>query len=123
MGAPDLMAALTGAGISLHIDGQDGLCLEPASRLTAELRQQVREFKADLLALLCPPPAPLGYSPAELHRLVRLWHERAGLDPGQAERIIVFLKGASPIGAESEYERWREMVADQDARIAGRGLT
>jgi hypothetical protein len=119
MGARDLMAALTGAGITLRIDGHDALCLEPASRLTAELRQRVRESKADLLALLRIPLPPSGYSPAELHRLVRLWHERAGLDPGQAERIIALLRSASPMGAESEYEHWRQMVADQ-ARIAAR---
>lgn len=121
MGARDLVTALTEAGIGLHIDSEGGLCLEPASLLTDQLRQHVRESKADVLALLRTPPPPVGYSPAELHRLVRLWHARAGLDPGQAERIIALLKRASPIGAEYEYEHWRQMVAEQDIVAPERG--
>ena len=78
------------------------------SDMARQITEAAREPRA--------PISPEGYSSAELHRLVRLWHARAGLDPGGAERIIALLKRASPIGAESEFEHWRQMVADQERR-------
>jgi hypothetical protein len=51
MCARDLLAALTGAGLTITADG-DRLVLRPASMLTQEMRDTLRLAKAELLALL-----------------------------------------------------------------------
>ncbi len=55
MGARDLLHDLAGAGLSVTADG-DRLVIWPASRLTNDLRDQLRAAKPDLLALLSPGP-------------------------------------------------------------------
>lgn len=51
MGARDLLADLHGAGFSLVADG-DRLVIRPASKLTDELREALRNAKPELLSLL-----------------------------------------------------------------------
>ena len=51
MGARDLLADLTGAGLSVTADG-DRLVIHPASRLTDEMRSALRAAKSELLMLL-----------------------------------------------------------------------
>ena len=60
MGARDLLAALTGAGFTIAVDG-DRLVIRPWSKLSESMRDALREAKPELLALLagCPEPAAL----------------------------------------------------------------
>ena len=51
MGARDLLADLTGAGLSVTAEG-DRLVIRPASKLTDPMRVALRDAKLELLALL-----------------------------------------------------------------------
>ena len=56
MGARDLLAELTGAGLSVAAEG-DRLVIRPASKLTDSMRADLREAKPALLKLLsCDRP-------------------------------------------------------------------
>ncbi len=55
MGARDLLNDLAEAGLTVESDG-DRLVIRPASLLTDDLRAQVRDAKAELLALLGEDP-------------------------------------------------------------------
>lgn len=57
MGARELVAELSRAGVALVVDG-DCLVIRPASKLTDNLRAAVRAAKPELLALLAAPPRP-----------------------------------------------------------------
>lgn len=50
MGAPDILDALTHAGVSLTAEGS-GLIVRPASRLTPDLRRQIADHRSELLSL------------------------------------------------------------------------
>lgn len=54
MGARELVAELSRAGVALAVDG-DCLVIRPASRLTDDMRAAVRAAKRELLALLSVP--------------------------------------------------------------------
>lgn len=56
MGARDLLERATAAGFSVVADG-DALVIRPASKLTDELRAELRAAKPELLALLTRRPA------------------------------------------------------------------
>lgn len=66
MSAADLLARLSAAGLEVTADGA-ALAVRPASKLTDELRAELRASKPELLALLAAPaapePAPSAYSP------------------------------------------------------------
>lgn len=57
MGARDLLAGLTAAGIRVEVDGAR-LLVGPADRLTDRHRDELREHKAEVLALLAEPARP-----------------------------------------------------------------
>lgn len=75
MGARDILTALQAAGLQVLVVG-DRLRVEPAHKLTDELRSTIRQSKAELLAALTetstigtgsraePPPAPRPTAPA-----------------------------------------------------------
>jgi DNA polymerase-1 len=88
MDTPELLADLRGRGFALTPDGADGLRVAPASRLTDDLRDLIRENKTALLRLL--RPFVLVTSPAGLTAVVEavrgatvvaLDTETLGLDP------------------------------------------
>lgn len=96
MGTRDLLADLTGAGFTVAADGER-LVIRPASQLTDDLRQRLRDSKADLLALLASPPkateglrsaATDGEAPeAPPHPLRVVWLARMamlGMDEGES---------------------------------------
>lgn len=59
MGARDLLAELACLGVTVTADGER-LIIQPASKLTDELRAALRAHKAELLAAVSAPPiAPL----------------------------------------------------------------
>lgn len=61
MGAPDLLQHLHDSGLHLDVDG-DFLIVKPSARLTEEMRQGIREFKPELLALLAGTKFPSSQS-------------------------------------------------------------
>lgn len=56
MGARNLLADLTGAGMSITAEG-DRLVIRPASMLTDNMRAALRQAKPELLALLSVQPS------------------------------------------------------------------
>ena len=71
MSAHDLLAELNAAGLTASVCG-DCLVIQPASRLTEEMRAALREAKAELLTLLCrldPNTSGLNYWRARLLHL------------------------------------------------------
>jgi hypothetical protein len=56
--AADLLEDLARQGFTLAAEG-DGIRVRPASRLSEDLRQAVRRYKAELLAILSAQAAPL----------------------------------------------------------------
>lgn len=64
MGARDLLAELMAAGITLTVEG-DKLIARPGSRLTDAIRNDLRQHKPALVALLAEPARPYRLSPAE----------------------------------------------------------
>jgi hypothetical protein len=56
--AAQLFTSLARQGFTLAAEG-NGIRISPASRLTDALRQDIREHKAELLAILLAPAAPL----------------------------------------------------------------
>jgi virulence-associated protein VagC len=86
MGARELLADLTGAGLTVTPEG-DRLVIRPASRLTDELRAAVREAKPELLRLLTEAaPAPPPCDPPIVARLIR-WGWPHAEAQAQAERL------------------------------------
>lgn len=65
MGARDLLARLAGAGVSVAADG-DRLLIRPASRLTDDLRAELRAAKPAVLALLAAPVGSQSAQPVAL---------------------------------------------------------
>jgi len=68
MGAPDILATLNGAGLSLTLAGADAVKLAPRERITPELRALVITHKRALLVALrksAPPAASPDASPAQ----------------------------------------------------------
>jgi TubC N-terminal docking domain len=57
MGARELVAELSRAGVALQVDG-DCLVIRPASKLTDNMRAAVRAARPELLALLSEPAHP-----------------------------------------------------------------
>jgi hypothetical protein len=55
MGAPDLLQNLRGAGFDLAAVADGGIRVSPYSALTEDLRQEIREHRDELLALLSMP--------------------------------------------------------------------
>jgi hypothetical protein len=62
MTAPVLLKELAARGVVAHADG-DELVLRPARSLDAEMLAEVRAHKADLMALLTAPQAPVAPEP------------------------------------------------------------
>ena len=62
MGARELLHQMAGAGFVVEVDG-DQLVIRPASKLTDELRADLRALKPELLSLLTARPYKL--TPAE----------------------------------------------------------
>jgi len=63
VGARDLLGDLAVAGIRVEVDGAR-LLVGPADRLTDRHRDELREHKAEVLALLTEPPRPFRLAPA-----------------------------------------------------------
>lgn len=102
MGARDFLQHLSGAGLSVRLDG-DRLIVGPSQLLTGELRQSIQAYKADLLALLKPAPpvnepAPVEGSNGKVQgRVARLL--AVGLDTERAEELSQWM-GRRPAEAD-----------------------
>ncbi len=121
MGARELLADLTAAGLSVAADG-DRLVIRPASRLTDAMRATVRDVKADLLALLKPTETE-----APTARIYRLTHQQADAahaaewgDPiiaaFTARRDALLRRGYGPDDADDLAERLALRDAEGDDR-------
>lgn len=64
MGAHELLHQMAEAGFSVEADGEM-LVIRPASKLTDDLRADLRAAKPELLALLTAPTRPYKLTPAE----------------------------------------------------------
>ena len=82
MGARDLLNDLAGAGVNLTADG-GRLVIQPASKLTAELRSALRQAKPELLALLTGEAERSARTRARLLR----WGWPVGKAEAMAERL------------------------------------
>lgn len=58
MGAPDLLRHLREAGFTVAPADGGGIRVAPSASLTDAHRQAIRDHRAELLALLTPPPDP-----------------------------------------------------------------
>lgn len=74
MDAPKVLANLVALGVSVSLTGRGTLWLDPADVIPADLLDEVRANKTELMALVSstgayptPPPRPL--PPANLHRM------------------------------------------------------
>jgi len=68
-----MVEALRGAGFSLSVTADGGLAVSPASRLTPELREVIRNGKADLVRWFTRPAANEVKPPTDRGA----WHELA----------------------------------------------
>jgi TubC N-terminal docking domain len=68
MGAPDILARLSAAGVRLELDGSD-LLARPRAALTDELRGLIKAHKPELLAALS---SSAGLTQAEREKLLQL---------------------------------------------------
>lgn len=105
MGASDLLSDLLRAGFSVEAHG-DRLLIRPASKLTDELRGDVRTAKSELLALLLVSPArPHKLTPieaAEAH--AKPWDD-AAIARFQARMALFLRRGIAPVDANDLTER------------------
>jgi DNA polymerase-1 len=102
----ELLSALVRRGLTLAAEGADSLRVSPASQLTPDLRELIRENKAGLLELLRPVPFALVNDPADLPAVVEavtastwigLDTETTGLDPRQGRlRLLQLAPDTSP---------------------------
>ncbi len=111
MGARELLHTLAGAGLSVSADG-DRLLVRPASLLTGEMRQRLRDAKPELLVLLCAPPevpthgsSPTGWG----------WSDDE-ISTFQARRDRLMRWGRSEAEAEQIAERLLNRDRDGDDR-------
>ena len=90
MGAPDLLARITAAGLTVEADG-DRLLVRPRERLTVELRETIRSHNPELLALLTSdvvtPTPDLSPELDALIRRVASFHGFSDEDLGEARAI------------------------------------
>jgi hypothetical protein len=93
MTAADLLERLRAEGFSLVPEG-GGICVRPASRLTAAWRQAIRTHKAELFVLLAAtevaapaPPGPTGPTPPPGARLFFEGHDGRPCGPGGNVRL------------------------------------
>jgi hypothetical protein len=78
MGAPDLLARLSGLGLRLTREG-DGIRVAPRSALTDETRNLIRAHKAELLAEIAKTePLPDVAAEARRQRVLAILAERHG---------------------------------------------
>jgi hypothetical protein len=59
MSAQALLEEVSKLGLQIHVDGPD-LVIRPAGRLPSELKERLRQHKAELLAALRMRPASVG---------------------------------------------------------------
>ena len=71
MGAPDLLHALQGQGLTVWAKG-DRLLVAPKARITDETRRLIREHKAELLKTLATDPMPDPAAEARRGRVLEL---------------------------------------------------
>ena len=125
MGGPDLLGQIAAAGIRL-IPLPDGkIRAEPSSKLTDELRQLIRDHRAEIRAALTPNPAKverealpvqpsLGKAAeAEITRLVRLFSTSLGFSQKDADEALQVAL-AHPQNALTFYRREVERLGDPE---------
>lgn len=83
MGAPDVLQALSAAGVHLALGANGALFATPASALTASLRDAIRAHKAELVESLGPSP----------HSLTVARLEALGLTADQADSLALRIAG------------------------------
>jgi TubC N-terminal docking domain len=98
MGAAALLADLTGAGLTVTVDG-DRLVIRPASKLTPPLRAALREAKPELLMLLARPA-------------------QGCQTPGKAGAAMTCIDAACHSDRRARLLRWGWPPADADALAA-----
>ena len=114
MGASDVLSRLQDAGIRLYREG-DRLIAEPGSRLTDELRAEVRGCRNNLLTEVLPP---LGYSLADLEDFRRLILRATELDGIPPDGDLEALRRMAPVRVAGELREFRAYVASLEARAA-----
>jgi hypothetical protein len=70
MAAPAVFQALQRAGLSVSLTPERGLLVRPASALTPELRELVRQYRGALLSWLEPVAEP-----SDWHALAGAYHD------------------------------------------------
>ena len=104
MGARELMRKLTGAGFSLAADGEK-LVIRPASKLTDELRDELRAAKPELLSLLTAPTRPYKLTPAEGNAAHAAPLDDAASAHFPARMALLLRRGIGPVGANDLADR------------------
>jgi hypothetical protein len=134
MGARDILTALQAAGLQVLVVG-DRLRVEPAHKLTDELRSTIRQSKAELLTALTEtstvgpiePPAPRPIAPARRpFNLTTGELEEAHSEPWTAADIARFIARVAAVQRRGFAERDAEDVAERlhllDVQSEGRVL-
>jgi hypothetical protein len=143
MGARDILTALQAAGLQVLVVG-DRLRVEPAHKLTDELRSTIRQSKAELLAALAetstigtgspvePPPAPrpiasarrpFGLTAGELDEAHREAWTTADIARFIARVAAVQRRGFAERDAEDVAERQHLLEVQSEGRVLCLGCT
>ena len=88
MPAHEVLTQLHSLGISVEARG-DSLVVKPASLVPVELKGEIRQHKADILALLAPPPPAVDEGTARL----LAWASRAAEDGLTLPEPVRFFEG------------------------------
>jgi hypothetical protein len=100
-----LLRSLNEAGLRLEADGVR-LVVEPASKLTHETRQTIREHKAELLAALAEASRPVD----DFDERAALTQFEAGVPREWAEGFARLQMSRPPAGLS--FARWRQVIDD-----------
>jgi hypothetical protein len=127
MTAVELLDDLTRRGFSMAREG-DGIRVTPASRLTADVRQEVRAHRAELLALLAGRQEPaFAWDQAEADHLLAqmrgaLARAEAATAAGEVPAVrVAAMRTWLEVGVAYVIDREREAARGYDALALLRG--
>ncbi|MCC7151289.1 MAG: hypothetical protein IT501_04760 [Rubrivivax sp.] len=115
MGARELLHDLAGAGFSLEADGGK-IVVRPASKLTADLRADLRAVKPELLRLLASSERPYALSQAEGDAAHAEPWDDAAIGRFEARVVLLRRRGFPDVSADDLAERLHLRDVQMDDR-------
>jgi hypothetical protein len=113
------MSEVHAAGFTLWAES-GRIMVEPASRLSPELRERIKANRTAILAELSPAwPEAFADELDELRHLARHWHALRGDPPKETAKTLSQLRRIALAQVPRELADWRRLVADEEAKRCG----